>query len=439
MRLICSTHRFVGGVLPLLFAAGCSTSPSSPATPNEPAAPNEPASQVIGTAGGNIASSDGVLSLSIPAGAVDGDVMVTISPQSSPPAGAIGVAYDIGPTGTVFHSPVTLTFHYALASLGNASPANLHVATYASNAWQVLDGDSVDMTAQTVAGTTLHLSPYGVVGESCTAVELTSTCSSGGASGPAGSGEGPAPACPTAASCATATGICADFPGAQVTGCVDGAAGGYTASCCFAPGTAVCFTQKASGGCAAGESSCASLPRCENASPCSQIAGSTAQSCADSSDGYTATCCFPIGVIPGAPAGSSGSADGGALAGDPTRDGGASADGGSGVGIGPSDAAPPVQPNAGVPQRPDAGSSSPPPDASTCQYKVDPVNNGTCAVKGACSGSATSYQMDCTVPDSGSGAASCTCKQDDVLTGNTTQDCATISAASIVQCKYPAP
>jgi hypothetical protein len=264
--------------------------------------------------------------MSIPAGAVNGDVTVTVTPESSPPAGAVGVVYDIGPTGTVFNFPVTMVFHYGSADIGGAPPANLRAATYGSSAWQILAGGKVDTTAKTVSGTTMHLSPYSEIlvttGEVCAQVTSGgSACVNSGGTGtsspPAGSstggstGSGFAPEdCGTVPTCATATNVCTAYPGATMTGCTDGA-DGFTASCCFAPSAPVCFTGGESVGClsAGGGSSsgsqavpndtCPDTPTCATAAAaggCAQYPGAKITNCVNTSDGYTASCCFDPGT-----------------------------------------------------------------------------------------------------------------------------------------------
>ena len=275
-----------------------------------------------------MASSDGVLALSIPAGAVNGNVTVTVTPAVQ--AGSVGTAYEIGPTGTVFNFPVTMTFHYASANIGSASPSSLRAATYGSSAWQILAGGAVDTSAKTVSGTTMHLSTYGEIlvssGEVCAQVTSGGSSCSGtltpndGGSAPSGTssnagggsgGSGFAPEdCPSAPTCATATNICAGYPGATMTGCTDGP-NGYTASCCFAPNAPVCFDASnaaaclsaPSGGTGAGSSGgsggtgACPTPTCATAgSPCGNLPGATFSNCTDTTDGYSGSCCFAPGT-----------------------------------------------------------------------------------------------------------------------------------------------
>lgn len=311
-----------------LFLAGCGGGSSKPTTPTGPTA-----SASIGTAGGTVASTDGTLQVVIPAGALPSDLTVTVTPTTSPGGAAVGTVYEIGPTGTKFAMPVTLTLAYDPTKLGGADPSMLRVATYASGSWQMLPGAKVDTTAMTVSGTTTHLSPYALVtaasGAVCAAISGGSHCDA--SSGPNGSG---ATVSCTPSTCADATNACAGYPGAKMMGCTEGA-NGFTATCCFDPGAPICFSAGGgahctdsgstpgggSGGTQSGGSqttvTCPPAPTCATATAantCAGYPGAAVQSCTDSSSGYTAACCFdpgaPVCVSVGAGSSCGGSSNG---------------------------------------------------------------------------------------------------------------------------------
>ncbi len=127
-------------------------------------ASSAPASSVIGAAGGKIASSDGVLEVSIPAGALASDVTITAEVATSAATGAVGKAYVMGPNGTTFAAPVTMTFHYAAVDLGGHQASDLHLATEVAGTWQLLEGAAHDDSERTVSGTTTHFSKFAIVG-----------------------------------------------------------------------------------------------------------------------------------------------------------------------------------------------------------------------------------------------------------------------------------
>jgi hypothetical protein len=123
--------------------------------------PDGTVTQTVGTAGGTVDSDDGDVTVEIPAGALKADVAVTVKATAmSPAAGNIGTVYEIGPTGTQFGSPVTLTFHYGSADLMGVSPSLLRIGTIQNGKWVAIAGYSEDPVAKTVLGTTTHLSPY---------------------------------------------------------------------------------------------------------------------------------------------------------------------------------------------------------------------------------------------------------------------------------------
>jgi hypothetical protein len=115
----------------------------------------------VGPAGGTLGI--GALSVTVPPGALDHDLVLSITPIVAPIPGSIGPAYDIGPSGTQFNQPITIAFTYTNGELGGLSPGQLAVGTVVGNAWQPVSAPVVDPYAQTIAGTTTHLSPYALV------------------------------------------------------------------------------------------------------------------------------------------------------------------------------------------------------------------------------------------------------------------------------------
>ena len=169
-----------------------------------------PTATVVGMTGGAVTSSDGKLALAIPAGAVGGNVTITTEPATPPAAGAVGTVYEIGPSGTQFAMPVTLTLHYAASDVAGMTESSLRVATFAGGSWQILPGAVVDTQARTVSGVTTHLSPYAIVteaaGKTCATVQANYACANPGVGG------GGAPMC-TPPTCASATNACGAIPG----------------------------------------------------------------------------------------------------------------------------------------------------------------------------------------------------------------------------------
>jgi hypothetical protein len=116
----------------------------------------------IKAADGGSVTADG-LTVKIPPGALmaDTDITVAVSDGASLPGAATLVAkvYDLGPTGTMFLKPVTLTFDYDAAKV--VAPQVATVAFLEAGAWVAL-GDSATNGTK-AAATTMHFTPYGVV------------------------------------------------------------------------------------------------------------------------------------------------------------------------------------------------------------------------------------------------------------------------------------
>src|SRR6478609_1602046 len=210
-----------------LAAVGCGSGPTQ-----KPGA-GMPTMKMVGPSGGAVSSSDGNLAVNIPAGALPDNVTITTEAAAAPAAGAVGTVYEIGPTGTQFAMPVTLTLHYDTAALSGATEASLRVATFAGGSWQLLPGAVVDKQAKTVSGVTTHLSPYAIVtemvGKTCATVQAAFGChdtgtptagrdASSGGTAPPNTGTGATNGGGTSTceppTCAGATNVCAQYPGA---------------------------------------------------------------------------------------------------------------------------------------------------------------------------------------------------------------------------------
>jgi hypothetical protein len=115
-------------------------------------------SQTIDTTGGSLPSSDGKLLIGVPLGALTTTIDLTVEPATDAPSGHLGPAYEIGPTGTTFAHPITLSFDYD-PSWG---PANLlRVATVSAGGTWVSINTAADQTH--IEGSTTHLSTYGII------------------------------------------------------------------------------------------------------------------------------------------------------------------------------------------------------------------------------------------------------------------------------------
>lgn len=116
----------------------------------------------IGIAGGTAVSTDGRLTLSIPAGALSGDTQIGIQPISNlAPLGIQSSAYRLTPEGVTFNSPVELTFSYANLELEGTPADFLWVTTQkADGSWEAARKSVVNTSNQTVRVEVSHFSDW---------------------------------------------------------------------------------------------------------------------------------------------------------------------------------------------------------------------------------------------------------------------------------------
>jgi hypothetical protein len=119
----------------------------------------------IGPSGGTIASADGKISLSIPAGAVAAPTDLSIQPISNTvPLGA-GPAFRLLPDNVAFSKPVTLTFTYDDGMLDGREEEALDIAYQDSmGTWKALNKTIQDTTKHTLTVQTTRLHDYSTTG-----------------------------------------------------------------------------------------------------------------------------------------------------------------------------------------------------------------------------------------------------------------------------------
>ncbi|MFC4456151.1 hypothetical protein [Deinococcus sonorensis] len=149
LPLIACTSPSGGGPVPI------SPAPSFPVgTPT-----GEAAHLTVGHQGGTLRSADGQLSLTIPAGALEAPTDVTVQPISSTVPNGKGGAYRLGPEGTTFRQPVTLTFRYDQAQ-ERAASAFVVAAQDQKGVWQAQLDTLQDREANTLSVQTNHFSDW---------------------------------------------------------------------------------------------------------------------------------------------------------------------------------------------------------------------------------------------------------------------------------------
>ncbi len=125
----------------------------------------------IGPEGGVVTSRDGRVTLEIPPGALEREVVVSIEEVDDGPEGSIGRVYEILPTHTQLLVPAYLEVDLGVSkSDGDAGPQlsaatmeNVEIATARDDAWIGLPDHDVDVDAQIVSGSVTYFSTYAVV------------------------------------------------------------------------------------------------------------------------------------------------------------------------------------------------------------------------------------------------------------------------------------
>lgn len=114
---------------------------------------------VIGPAGGSLSSADGLLTLTVPAGAVAANTDFSITAISNTAPGGQGSAYRIGPDGVALLAPVTLTFQVGSIAI---AIDQLTVAYQDGSAYWLRVPTSRDAVAKTIWTSSTHLSDWAV-------------------------------------------------------------------------------------------------------------------------------------------------------------------------------------------------------------------------------------------------------------------------------------
>lgn len=111
--------------------------------------------------GGSLRSSDGMLELIIPAGAVATKTTISIQPISNLMTNGNGTAYRLEPSGIQFKKPVQLIFHYDEEEIKDSMQLLLGIAMQDENGqWLGLNKSELDTTAKTISGSINHFSVW---------------------------------------------------------------------------------------------------------------------------------------------------------------------------------------------------------------------------------------------------------------------------------------
>lgn len=116
------------------------------------------AGETIGPRGGSLASDDGRFSVDIPAGALEGDIDLSIEEVECELSTTIGSCYAVLPLGTTFLLPVEVAYEIG----GMDVDDDFGVVAQAAGGWRVLPDRDVDLEDAVVYGSALYLSEYGL-------------------------------------------------------------------------------------------------------------------------------------------------------------------------------------------------------------------------------------------------------------------------------------
>jgi hypothetical protein len=149
--------------------AGSSTSPYG--------VPGSSSGYVLASSGGTVHSPDRLAKADFPAGSVDEDTEVTVTPAGSPPTGHKFPAYIFDMSAVIsdtsdpvvsFDPPYTLTVHYTDRLKGGAIESTLALYWWdtSTSAWVVESSSGLDMPTRTVSATVDHMTYFALLGDS---------------------------------------------------------------------------------------------------------------------------------------------------------------------------------------------------------------------------------------------------------------------------------
>jgi hypothetical protein len=123
-----------------------------------------PVTGTIGAGGGSLASSDGLLTINVPAGALSADTDITIQPLENTAWGGVGAGYRLTPDGLTFSTLIDLVFEVTPEALAGSAADFLDVAVQDDQGfWYILRNRTYDDGMQTLTGQTSHFTDYSMI------------------------------------------------------------------------------------------------------------------------------------------------------------------------------------------------------------------------------------------------------------------------------------
>jgi hypothetical protein len=135
-------------------------------TPLEPA----PVTATLSSAGGTFSSADGKVKVTVPAGAVAAPTELTVTSIANKATGGVGAAVRLGPEGTTFAVPVTLTFEAPRIYPDGTSIDGVGIEYQdARGFWYRVEPAMRNSTLKTVSVETTHFSDWALTWQGGTA------------------------------------------------------------------------------------------------------------------------------------------------------------------------------------------------------------------------------------------------------------------------------
>ena len=120
----------------------------------------------IGAAGGTLTSADKLITLIIPAGALNTSTAIGIEPISNTNVAGIGGAFRLTPHGQHFAKPVSITFSWAAKADSIGLPQTMGLAYQLQDgSWKFVGADGFDASQKTVTFKTTHFSDWSLMNE----------------------------------------------------------------------------------------------------------------------------------------------------------------------------------------------------------------------------------------------------------------------------------
>ena len=111
--------------------------------------------------GGSLKSSDGLVKLIFPAGAVSKKTDISIQPITNLITNGDGIAYRFEPSGIQFKKPVQVIFHYDDEEIKDSMQLLLGIAMQDDKGqWYNLNETALDTVAKTISGNINHFSDW---------------------------------------------------------------------------------------------------------------------------------------------------------------------------------------------------------------------------------------------------------------------------------------